>query len=202
MIRMAPGNRFVLYTDLGQDRIYVDRFDARTGKLTADADTPYTSLPSGDGPRHFVFHSNGHWLYSLQEESSTVAFFMFDTATGTLHLRQTISTLPPGFGGTSFASEILASPDGRFLYTANRLHNTIAAFSIGQGGRLTYLGETPTLGDYPRQLNIDPSGTFFYVCNQRSDNITSFRKDPQTGLLIFTGQYTPVGSPTCITFIP
>jgi len=201
MIRMAPGNRFVLYTDLGQDRIYVDRFDAKTGKLAPVSDSPFVSLPSGDGPRQFVFHSNGHWLYSLQEEASTVAFFIFDTATGSLQLRQTISTLPPGFAGTSFASEKLLSPDGRFLYAANRLHNTIAAFSISRDGRLTYLGDTPTLGDYPRQLNIDPSRRFFYVRNQRSDDITCFRVDQKTGLLTFNGQYAPVGSPACITFL-
>jgi 6-phosphogluconolactonase (cycloisomerase 2 family) len=62
-----PHNRFVLATDLGQDRIYVYRFDQQTGKLAENA--PSTALPSGDGPRHFAFRPNGRWLYSIQEES-------------------------------------------------------------------------------------------------------------------------------------
>lgn len=199
MIHSDPSNRFVLQTDLGQDRIYSYRLDDHTGKL-APAPTPFVSLPPGDGPRHFAFHPNGQWLYSIQEEASTVVFFHFDPATGSLVSQQTISTLPPGFAGTSFGSEIMLSGDGRFLYAANRLHNTIAVFSIDTSGKLIAIGETSTLGDYPSQFNIDPSGTFLYACNQRSDQITSFRIDKETGLLTFTGQYVPVGSPTCIIF--
>jgi 6-phosphogluconolactonase (cycloisomerase 2 family) len=40
-----------------------------------------------------------------------------------------------------------------------------------------------------------------YACNQHSDDITSFRVDRRTGLLTFTGQYIPVGSPACIVFL-
>jgi len=199
-IHAAPGNRFVLQTDLGQDRIYISQLDPVTGKLSL-ADSPFVSVPPGDGPRHFTFHENGRWMYSLQEEASTVAFFHFDPATGSLHAEQTISTLPPGFKGTSFTSEILLSSDGRFLYAANRLHDTIAIFSVGREGRLTYSGETSTMGDYPRHIQFDPSGAFLYSCNQRSDSIASFRVDRKTGQLTFTGQYTPVGSPACIIFL-
>jgi len=200
MIHAAPGNRFVVHTDLGQDRIYVHEFDRATGSLNP-ANTPFVSLPDGDGPRHFVFHQNGKWFYSLQEEASTVAFFLFDPQTGDLHLEQTISTLPAAFRGTSFTSEIVLSPDGRFLYVGNRLHDTIGIFSIHQDGRLDYMGEIATQGDYPRHLSIDPGGNFLYACNQRSDAITSFRIDRKTGLLTFTGQYTAIGSPACLIFL-
>ncbi len=199
MIHSDPSNRFVLQTDLGQDRIYIYRLDDHAGRLTPAA-IPFVSLPSGDGPRHFAFHPNGRWLYSIQEEASTVVFFHFDPATGLIVLQQTISALPQGFAGTSFGSEIMVSGDGRFLYAANRLHDTIAVFSIDTSGKLIAIGETSTLGDYPSQFNIDPSGTILYACNQRSDQITSFRIDKKTGLLTFAGQYAPVGSPTCIIF--
>ena len=53
-------------------------------------------LPPGDGPRHFHFHPNGKWFYSIQEEGSTLVLFDYDGATGKLSPRQTISTLPPG----------------------------------------------------------------------------------------------------------
>lgn len=200
MIHPDPKNRFVLQTDLGQDRIYVYKFDANTGKL-APADIPFVSLPTGDGPRHFAFHPNGHWMYSIQEEASTVAFFLYDSGTGSLRPQQTLSTLPEGFTGTNFSSEIMVSPDGHFLYAANRLHNSIAVFSIAKDGRLDRVGDTLTQGDYPSQFNLDPTGNFLYACNQRSDQITSFRVDRTTGLLTFTGQYTPLGTPLCIAFL-
>jgi 6-phosphogluconolactonase len=128
-------------------------------------------------------------------------FFHFDPTTGSLNAEQTISTLPPGFKGTSFASEILLSPDQRFLYAANRLHDSVAIFSLNHDGGLTYVGETSTMGDYPRHIQIDPSGSFLYACNQRSDSLASFRIDRKTGHLTFTGQYTSVGTPSCIVFL-
>jgi 6-phosphogluconolactonase (cycloisomerase 2 family) len=200
MIEADPKNRFVLHTDLGQDRIYVHHFDKSNGKLTPAA-TPFVSLPTGDGPRHFAFHPNGRWFYSIQEEASTLAFFHYDPSTGSLTSQQTISTLPEGFAGTSFASGVRISTDGRFLYAANRLHDTIAIFSIENDGRLKPLGEVSTMGDYPSQFHIDPSGRFLYACNRKSDVITSFSINRETGLLAFTGHYTPVGSASCIIFL-
>ena len=200
MIHADPGNRFVLQSDLGQDRIYVYRLDPAAGKLSPVND-PFVALPPGDGPRHFTFHRNGRWLYSLQEEGSTVVFFHFDPATGSLRAQQTISTVPTGFKGTNFTSEILLSPDGRFLYAANRLHDSIAIFSLNGEGRLHSLGETSTRGDYPRYIGSAPGGAFLYACNQRSDSIASFRVDRKSGMLTFTGRYTSIGSPACILFL-
>lgn len=198
MIHTDPRNRFALATDLGQDRIYSYRFDSNTGKLS---DEKFASLPSGDGPRHFVFHPNGRWFYSIQEEASTVVFFTYDAASGSLEARQTVSTLPPGFAGTSFASEILMTENGRFLYAANRLHDTIAMFSVGRDGRLERMGEVSTMGDYPAQCVIAPGGRFLYACNRRSDDITCFHIDGPSGRLHFTGRYTAAGSPGCIAFL-
>ncbi|MGB6694440.1 MAG: lactonase family protein, partial [Terracidiphilus sp.] len=200
MITPDPENRFVLATDLGQDRIYSYRFDAATGKLCPPSSHPFVKLPEGDGPRHLAFHPNGKWLYSIQEEASTVALFQYDSSSGALTAEQSVSTLPPGFAGTSFASEILIAPNGRFLYAANRLHDTIAAFAIQAGGKLARIGETPTMGDYPSQCAIDPSGRFLYACNRHSDSITCFRIDSPAGLPVFTGRYTPIGSAACIAF--
>ena len=200
MIQADPAGRFVLHADLGLDQILVWKFDGEKGLLTP-GDPPAVALPPGDGPRHFCFHPNGRYLYSIQEEGSTVVQFDYDAATGRLASRQTTSTLPPGFAGTNFCSEILISPDGRFVYVGNRLHDTVAVFSAGPDGALTYVGEEPTRGDYPRSFNFDPSGKFLHCCNQRGDNVTTFRIDRATGKLTFTGDYTPVGNPSCIVFV-
>jgi 6-phosphogluconolactonase (cycloisomerase 2 family) len=199
MIQADPQNRFVLQTDLGQDRIYVYRLDSETGKL-APAPTPFASVPAGDGPRHFAFHPNGRWMYSIQEEASTLIFFHYDPQAGALTAVQSISALPPGFAGTNFCSEIMVSRNGRFLYAANRLHNSIATFSISGTGNLTYLDDTPTQGDYPNHMAMSPGGRFLYICNQRSDQITSFRVNQQTGRLVFTGAFQPLGTPMCMVF--
>jgi 6-phosphogluconolactonase len=200
MIQADPSGRFVLHVDLGLDRIYVWAFDDRKGTLTPNQPAAI-ALPPGDGPRHFHFHPNSRWFYSIQEEASTVVLFDYNGSTGQLTPRQTISTLPPGFAGSNFSSEILISPDGRFLYAGNRLHDSIGILSIGPNGDLTYLGEEWTRGNYPRSFNLDPTGRFLYCCNQRGDNIAIFEINPKTGTLKFTGHYTPVGNPSSIVFL-
>ena len=200
MIQADPSGRFVLHVDLGLDKIFVWRFDDQHGALIAN-DPPSVSLPPGDGPRHFHFHPNGRWLYSIQEEGSTVVLFDYDSAAGRLSARQTISTLPPGFAGSNFTSEILVSADGRYVYAGNRLHDSIAIFSVGSDGRLTFAGEEWTRGNYPRSFAFDPTGQFLYCCNQRADAVTVFRVNRATGALSFTGQYVPVGNPSMVVVL-
>ena len=199
MIESDTMGRFVLAADLGLDEILIYNFEVSSGKLTPN-NPPAFKFPAGDGPRHFAFHPSRRWLYSLQEESSTVTTCEYDQVRGTLKAKQTISTLPKGFAGTDFTSEIVLSPDARFVYVANRLHDSIAWFSIGREGTLTWMGEEWTRGDYPRSFTIDPTGNFLYSCNQRSDAIGCFKRDKKTGTLGFTGQYTPVGSPAIVRF--
>ena len=200
MIQADPAGQFVLASDLGLDQIFIWKFDLQKGRLSAN-DPASVPLPPGDGPRHFAFHPNGRWLYSLQEEGSTLVSFDYDAKGGRLSAKQTISSLPTGFTGTNFTSEVMVSPDGKFVYAANRLHDSIAFFAVGEGGSLTFAGEAWTRGDYPRSFNIDPTGNFLYACNQRSDAITTFRINRETGNLTFTGQYTPVGTPAIIVFL-
>jgi 6-phosphogluconolactonase (cycloisomerase 2 family) len=200
MIEADPTGKFVISADLGLDQIKVWKFDDKAGLLTAN-DPPAVSLPPGDGPRHFDFHPNKRWFYSIQEEGSNIVLFDYDSAKGSLTSRQTISSLPTGFAGSNFCSEIKVSADGRFVYAGNRLHDGIACFAIGENGTLTFASEEWTRGDYPRSFAFDPTGSFLYSCNQRADNITAFRVDKKTGALGFTGQYTPVGNPSIIALL-
>jgi 6-phosphogluconolactonase len=197
MIESDPSGNFVLGSDLGTDTIHMWRLNHQAGKLDPIGDV---SVPAGDGPRHFAFHPNSRWLYSLQEKASTLILFDFDRLAGTLKARQQVSTLPTGFAGTNFTSEVRVSGDGKFVYAANRLHDSIAVFSIGASGELTFASETWTHGDYPRSVTIDPSGNYTYCCNQRADAITCFRVNRATGSLTFINRYTAVGTPSIIVF--
>jgi 6-phosphogluconolactonase (cycloisomerase 2 family) len=200
MIHADASGRFVLHVDLGLDKIFAWKFDEGRGALAAN-EPPSVSLPPGDGPRHFFFHPSGRWCYCLQEEGSTIVLFDYDSEKGRLTSRQTIASLPPGFAGSNFCSEILVSGDGRFVYAGNRLHDSVGIFAVGRNGELTFVGEVWTRGNYPRSFSFDPTGEFFYVCNQRADSVTVFRANRRTGKLTFTGHYTPVGNPSHIVFL-
>ncbi len=200
MIQSDASGRFVLHADLGLDQIFVWKFDERTGNLSPN-DPPFVSLPPGDGPRHFAFHPNGHWLYSIQEEGSNIVLFDYDGSNGRFTSRQTISSLPPGYAGSNFCAEILVSKDGRFVYAGNRLHDSIGIFAVGKNGDLSFVADEWTRGDYPRSFAFDPSGEFLYCCNQRADNVTVFKVDKRKGKLSFTGHYAAVGNPSSIAFV-
>ena len=196
----SPDGRHVLHVDLGLDRIFVWTFDAKEGKLAAN--TPHAvAFPPGDGPRHFHFSPDARRLYSIQEEGSTVVTLDWDTATGTLTPRQTLSTLPPGFKGSNFCSEILVSADGRFVYCGNRLHDSIGIFRVKADGCLEYVGEEWTRGNYPRSFTFSPDGQFLACCNQRDDNVAIFAVDKASGALAFTGHYAAVGNPSHVVFL-
>ena len=200
MIQADASGRFVVHADLGLDQIFLWKFDAQKGVLTPN-NPAFVSLPPGDGPRHFYFHPNGRWFYSLQEEGSTIVLFDFNSTTGQLTSRQTLSSLPPGYAGSNFCSEILVSKDGRFVYAGNRVHDSIGVFAVGENGELTFVQDEPTRGNYPRSFNFDPTGQFLYACNQRADHVAVFRVDRATGRLDFTGHFAPVGNPSHIVFL-
>ena len=200
MIEADPVGRFVLHVDLGLDKILVWKYDSQQGKLTPN-DPAGISLPPGDGPRHFDFHPNGKWLYSIQEEGSTVVLFDYDPLQGKLAPRQTISTLPDNYSGSNFCSGILVSRDGRFVYAGNRLHDSIGIFSVGETGELTHVADEWTRGNYPRSFSFDPTGQFLFCCNQRADHVAVFRVDRATGLLSFTGGYAAVGNPSHVVCV-
>jgi len=200
MIQADPTGAFVIHVDLALDRLYVWKFDPARGALTA-SDPAFVTLPPGDGPRHFAFHPNRRWLYSIQEEGSTVVLFDWDGKAGRLTARQTISSLPNGYSGSNFCSGILVSSDGRFVYAGNRLHDSVGIFAVGANGELTHVADEWTRGNYPRSFSFDPTGRFFYSLNQRADHVAIFEVTRQTGRLAFTGQYVPVGNPSHLVFV-
>lgn len=196
MIAADPSGKFVYSTDLGLDRIYQYRLDSATGKLTPN-DPPFIAASSpGAGPRHFVFTPQGDGLWLINEEASTLTFYHLDKQSGLLREGKTVSALPAEYKGTSFAAGLVLSRDGKQLYVANRLHNSIAHFTVLADGSLSHQDDIWTRGDYPRTLTLDSQGQWLYVMNQRSDNITRFRVASKDGRLTFSPDYTPVGSPS------
>ena len=71
MIQADPAGKFVIANDLGLDLTIVWELDRTGGKLINPQTFPSSA---GAGPRHFAFHPNGLWFYSLNEEASTLAF--------------------------------------------------------------------------------------------------------------------------------
>jgi 6-phosphogluconolactonase len=194
MVAADPTGQFVIANDAGLDLTLIWRLDAQGGRLLP-AEAPVLVAPPGSAPRHFVFHPSGKFFYNLYEHDARVVVYDYDGSRGAMRLKQSVSTLPPHFAGSNLASGIVISPNGRFLYVGNRLHSSVAIFAIAEDGQLRTAYETWTHADSPRSIAMDPSGEILFSCNQRSDSLTSFRINPASGALAFTGRFEAVGSP-------
>jgi 6-phosphogluconolactonase len=198
-IALDRANRFAYSCDLGTDKIMIFRFDSRSGKLLPN-EQPWVQVKPGSGPRHLAFHPSGNYLFVLNELNSTVTAFARDLRKGSLKGLQTLTTLPADFSGTNSGADIHVSPDGRFLYSSNRGHDSIALFMIDPRGGLTAVGHESTRGMTPRNFAIDPTGAFLLAANQKSDNIVVFRRDRKTGRLAATDHMVEVPAPVCLKF--
>lgn len=197
MIDIHPTGQLVLVPDLGIDKLMLYDFDNETGQL-APHDPPFKIVPAGSGPRHFTFHPNGKYLYLLNELSATIQPYRYDASVGTLTEMTLVPTLPDDFTERNTAADIHITPDGTYLYSTNRGHDSLAMFRIEANGELSFIGRKPTWGNHPRHFNIDPSGQFLLVGNQHSHTVMCFHIDPATGKLDFTGQQVSIPSPNCI----
>jgi 6-phosphogluconolactonase len=196
---ISPDNTTVFAPDLGTDKIMTYRFDVKTGKLTEGV-PPFTQTAAGAGPRHFTFHPNNKFAYSIQEIDATVMGFKYQN--GVLEPFQTIKTLPDDYTGRKWSADIHISPDGKFLYASNRAHESLTIFKIDKKtSQLTLVGNQSVNGKTPRNFAIDPTGRFVLVANQDSDNITIFKRNKKTGKLAATGKEIKVSQPVCLKLI-
>jgi 6-phosphogluconolactonase len=198
----SPDGRWLLVNDLGSDRIWVYQIEPATAKLTP-AKVGFWQARLNSGPRHLVFHPNGRWVYNANELDSTVDQLLWDGKAGTLTTQGTfVSTLPPAYPAkTSFVSEIICSPDGRFVYVGNRGHETIAKFDVNPtSGALTLSQLAPHGGKTARHITLDPTGRFLLVACQVSGGIVVLPRDPSTGRLSEPSHTYPIDSPQCLLF--
>ena len=205
-IRPDNTNHFVFVPHLGTDQVFQFRFDANTGRLASNT-PPLVQVKAGSGPRHLVTSADNRFVYVLNELTATVAILALDPQTGLLRELDSVSTLPPDstlrpgappptpgrdVSNDIWASDLHLTPDGRFLYAAERTSSTLGALAVNsENGRLSYLGTTAT-EKQPRGFAIDPAGRFIVVSGEKSDSLASYAIDPSGGALHRVGRY-PTG---------
>jgi 6-phosphogluconolactonase len=199
MVGFDARNRFLVAADKGLDRLLVYRFDASKGVL-APNQPPSAALPPGSGPRHFAFHPNGRWLFTISEQAATITTFAWDQESGRLTASGSVATRPASVT-TGSTAEIAVHPSGRFVYGSNRGHDSIAVFTVGVAGVLTLVEYQSTRGHTPRNFALDPTGRWLIAANQGSGTLIVFSVDQTTGALSPVGPLTSVGSPVSILFM-
>lgn len=196
---LSPDARYAYVPDLGLDRIHCFRVDYAQGTLEPTAQRAVVTRP-GAGPRHFTFHPRLPCAYLINELDNTITTYRWDAATGQLDSLQTISTLPADWTGENTTSDIHLSPDGSWLFGANRGHNSLAHYAVDPGsGTLSLRQFVPTKGSIPRNFAISPDGLHLYAANQNSDNIAVFRLTAATGAVELE-KIIATPTPVCVQF--
>lgn len=152
------------------------------------------------------FSKDGKLIYVLNELDMTVTTFARGEG-GKLTRGETVSVLPEGESLEMLTcSEIVVSPDGKFVYTATRDlkegggRDVLSVFKVGENGGLTLVGTSPAEVWIPRHINIDPSGKWLLVAGQKSGGVPVFAIDQEDGTLKFSGERIEVANAMCIEF--
>jgi 6-phosphogluconolactonase len=197
-----PAGNFAFVPDLGMDGIVIYKVNDDKSGVTRHG---FAKVPAGGGPRHMKFSPDAKFAYVLNELALSVSVFAYDTAQGNLTLLQTIPTLSEKTKAEEVfnsASEVRLHPSGKFLYTANRGHDSITAFSIDpSNGKLSLIEVESIRGAWPRNFNLDPSGQWLLAAGAQSNTISVFAIDPESGELTFQrGNIINVPGAICVLF--
>jgi 6-phosphogluconolactonase len=124
-----------------------------------------------------------HYVYATIPAANQVKAYREDPNSGVLTEIQG-SPYPVGDGAYS----AVLHPSGKFLYVANpgQLENDISLFTIASNGALTEVTPRTPVGinaSQPAFLAMDPGGSYLYVANTLSFNISVFSIDSSNGAL-------------------
>ena len=183
------------------DKVVIYKCDVANSKIEPHG---HGIIAPGGGPRHMKFHNNGKWVYVLHELDLAVTLFDYDATAGTMTSRQTIETVPKDeLAKEKFksCSEIRVHPNGKWVYAANRGHDTITSFNVNpDNGELSLIARTNVRGATPRNFNIDPSGKWLLAAGQDSHTLASFEINQQTGEPIYNRSNVTAPSAICVLF--
>lgn len=184
-VHVSPDGKYILVTDLGLDKIFVYNKDL---KLVSEV-----SVPSGHGPRHLAFSSDGKIVYCVNELGSSVSIFSYSD--GELKLQNTISALPKDFSGDNISAAIRIKDN--YLYVSNRGHNSISVFEIKDSYNIVLKECVDCGGNSPRDFNIIDD---VLICtNEKSDNVTVFKLNNYIPEIISESELN-IPSPLCVAY--
>ena len=199
----SPDGNYALIPDLGLDQIVIYKVDS-----SEPAISPHgvgQSVPGG-GPRHMRFSTDGKFVYLLNELSLSVTTFTWDDQNGQAKRLSTTPAISEKVkAGESFnsAAEILVHPNGQFLYSSNRGHDSVSVYQTNpKTGKLKVVQVQPVRGAFPRNINLTPSADWLLAAGADSNTIAAHRIDRESGKLTYQrGSVITVPSPICILFV-
>ncbi|KAG9188992.1 hypothetical protein G6011_05860 [Alternaria panax] len=199
---LDPTRKFLLMTDLGQDRIRVFRYNQQT--IAPLVELAPLVTPSGCGPRKAVFWTSPQtgnlFLFVNGELDQRIYSYQVEYKEGGLEWKlvdDVVSISEELPVTTAPTSELAVTPDGRFVIVSNRdvsfaaspIHksrssDTLSVFSINANGTLTLVQHAPSGGYSPRQFMINTEGDKIAVGHQNNKTVVVWKRDVETGKIV------------------
>jgi 6-phosphogluconolactonase len=209
-INNASSQSFIV-CDLGYDAVFTyNLIDGEKHYLSlAPCEVSPVPFADGAGPRHLAFSPIHDTAYVMCELNSTVCALSVVSGTRSLASIESPDTLakfnalPPGNENKPAGADICVSRDGKWVFCSIRgSYNIITTFGADgpSGKELTVVCHTPSGGETPRNICLDPTGDFLLVANQDSSNVVVFKILHDTGHLLFKSS-SVIPSPVCIKFM-
>jgi 6-phosphogluconolactonase len=137
------------------------------GSLTPVPGSPFSTGGLGSGVGFFASGRIttsvvGKFLYAANDGSDDVSAFSIDQQTGVL---TPVPGSPFDTGGAAGGQglSLAATPDNRFLYSANGFTQDITTFGINPDGSLTRIGSNVFTFQQPDGIKVTPDGSFLAV---------------------------------------
>lgn len=200
-LNVDPTGRFAIVCDLGQDKVFIYRLDAKKGTLTPN-DPAFVTVEPGSGPRHFAFHPDGKHAFVINEMAATITEFGWNSDTGTLTPVTTVALLRKDYSGsTNTAAEVVVAKSGNFVYGSNRGDDSLVVHSFDSDtGKMDFVQRISDGIKVPRNYAIDPTGRWLVCANLKADTATLYGVDTQTGRLTLTATIA-VPEALCVRFL-
>ena len=197
----SPCGNFALVPDLGIDQIVIYRVNAETPSIQPHS---VAKTVPGGGPRHMRFSQDQNWIYLLNELNLSISTFKWDQSAGEAifhSLTDTLKEEQKAQESFNSAAEILVHPNGQWVYSSNRGHDSVTVFTSNNTGSLKAIQTQPIRGAFPRNINLTPCGLWLLAAGQDSSTVSGHRIHQETGKLTYQrGSITQVPNPVCLLF--
>jgi 6-phosphogluconolactonase len=168
--------------------IAIYTIDTSTGLLTPVTGSPLalytgnTSTPTVVAPTGLLITPNNAYVYASLGALGVQVLTL--GSGGALAAGATPTLLFPFSKSTSPSDQGTASdPNSQFLFVAE-INTGLRVFSIGSGGSLSEVSGSPyAAGTGPTAVDLDATGSYVYVANKGSNNISAFTLTAASGKL-------------------
>ncbi len=197
-VGVDPDGRFVYVGNAGSSNVSGFSITTATAALTAVPMSPFLTTAN---PLRLRVDPAGRFLYVTTGATGTDIFPI--NSDGSLGARL---TEPPTAGQQS--RDVVVAPNGQFAYVANGVGGVSAYAVNASSGALTLIqpsggGDFFAAGTTPVALAVTPGGSFLYVANQGSNNVSGFSIGADGRLTAVTGSPFAAGSnPTSLSVDP